>query len=224
MRGDVPDISSRLRAVLPKRWFNDHAPILSAVLASIATPWAWLYSQLAYVRSQSRILTATDNFLDLVALDYFGSRLRRNPGESDSMLRIRIVRSLIPDAACRSAIAVALRDITGFEPEIFEPSLASDTGSYGAPNNDAPSALAYGQAGGWGSLELPLQFFVTVRRPVTAGITALSGYGTGTGAFGAGLTAYVSLELIPGQISDLDIQQTITGLLPVNTTAWLKIV
>ena len=37
------------------------------------------------------------------------------------------------------------------------------------------TGLAYGQAGGWGNLELPLQFFITVARPPTPGVSMLAG-------------------------------------------------
>ena len=55
MTGSLSDIISRLWAVLPKRWFAEETPNLSAILRSIATPWAWLYSVMNYVIGQTRL-------------------------------------------------------------------------------------------------------------------------------------------------------------------------
>ncbi len=85
------------------------------------------------------------------------------------------------------------------------------------------TGLAYGQAGGWGNLELPLQFFITVARPPTPGVSMLAGYGTPNGGYCEGAISYVDLALLPGNVTDQDIQSTLCSLLPVNAVAWLRI-
>ncbi|HQT78265.1 MAG: hypothetical protein B7Z80_14205 [Rhodospirillales bacterium 20-64-7] len=226
MLGDIADIAGRLRAVIPKGWFADQAPNLNALLAALATPWTWLYGLISYVITQSRLLSATDSWLDLFALDYFGSGLARRPGEPDFAFRDRIRRTLFQEAATRPALVSGLTDLTGSAPRLFEPARCADTGAYGslktALTGSAPP-VAYGQAGGWGSLALPYQLFITVTRPATPGISNLSGYGCTFGGYGVGQLGYVDLAELPGSISDGEIEWQVRRLLPVNATAWLRI-
>jgi hypothetical protein len=72
-------------------------------------------------------------------------------------------------------------------------------------------------------LVLPLQFFVTAARPPTPVISMLAGYGTPNGGYGLGELSYVDLSLLPGQVTDQDVQSTLCSLLPVNAVAWLRI-
>ena len=153
MTGDLLDMASRLRAVLPKRWFAEASPNLSAVLQSIATPWAWLYSIIVFVVCQTRLATATDIWLDLISCDYFGNLLRRRLNETDFVYRGRIKAALLREAATRSAVSSQLEAAIGTQPAIFEPANCMDTGGYGtlqASESGTFTGLAYGQAGGWG--------------------------------------------------------------------------
>ncbi len=227
MAGDLADFIARLWAVLPKRWFAEQSPNLQGLLTSIATPWAWLYGLIAYVANQTRLKTATDDSLDLIANDYFGTDLIRESGEGDVAYRNRIAAALLREAATRSAVSAGLTALVGRQPVIFEPTNCMDTGSYGAFAHGANmpgTGMAYGQAGGWGSFGLPLQFFVTASRPPTPGIAMLAGYGTPNGGYGMGVISYVDLLLLPGHVSDAAIQTTLSSLLPVNAVAWLRIV
>jgi hypothetical protein len=226
MRGDVTDICGRLRAVLPARWFADQTPNLDAILTCIATPWAWLYGLAQYVISQTRLTSASGQWLDLIASDFFGSLLPRNVAEVDSSYRSRIQWELIHEAATRSAVTENITHQTGFPPQIFEPGNAADTGAYGAAAGGSTTeslGLAYGTAGGWGTLLLPYQFFVTARRPVNQSVSLLAGYGTGLGGYGIGPIAYADLELFVGNVSDADICRSLARSLPVTATAWVRI-
>jgi hypothetical protein len=226
MTGDLIDIVSRLRAVLPKRWFAERSPNLNAILTGIAAPWVWLFDTITYVRSQTRLNTASDDWLDLASYDYFGPALRRYPSEPDTGYRSRIKAALLREAATRSAVMSGLGSLTGSPPIIFEPANAMDTGSYGSPSQglvNSGTGLAYGRAGGWGSLELPFQFFVTAVRPPTPGVGQVSGYGIPTGAYGMGAISYVDLSMLSGYVTDESIQKTLCSLLPVNAVAWLRI-
>jgi hypothetical protein len=224
MTGTLSDIISRFWAVLPKRWFAEQTPNLSAILRSIATPWAWLYGVASYVICQSRLGTATDSWLDLISFDFFCDKLNRKSNESDLNYRMRIQAALLREAATRPAVSAGLEALVGSKPIIFEPRNCMDTGSYGSPGPAiGGTGLAYGAAGGWGSLDLPLQFFITTIRPPSAGISMLAGYGTAAGGYGAGAISYIDLALMPGHVTDQDIQSTLCSLLPVNAIAWLRI-
>jgi hypothetical protein len=226
MTGDLSDFISRLWAVLPKRWFAEQGPNLGALLSSIATPWVWLYNLITYVIIQTRLATATDVWLDLMGVDYFGYRLPRKTNEADFSYRTRIQAALLQEAATRSAVSAGLQGLTGTSPVIFEPANCMDTGSYGilsGPGNMPGTGMAYGQAGGWGSLQLPLQFFITATCPATPGVGMLAGYSTSAGGYGAGSISYIDLSLLPGHVTDADIQATLCSLLPVNAVAWLRI-
>jgi hypothetical protein len=227
MTGDLADFLSRLWAVLPKRWFAEQSPNLEALLTSIATPWVWLYNLIIYVIAQTRLATATDEWLDLIAIDYFGRQLSRKTNEADFSYRDRIQGALLQEAATRSAVEAGLQGLIGTPPAVFEPANCMDTGSYGASAGTANmpcTGMAYGQAGGWGSLQLPLQFFVTATRPPTPGVGMITGYGTSNGGYGGGAISYVDLSLLPGHVSDADIQAMLCRLLPVNAVAWLRII
>ena len=227
MTGDLVDFVSRLRAVLPKRWFAEQSPNLEAVLAGLATPWVWLYGLISYVIMQTRLTTASDDWLDLISNDYFGDRLDRKPNEPDFSYRSRIKKALLHEAATRSAISAGMEDLTGTRPIIFEPANCMDTGSYGSSGgggNTPSTGMAYGLAGGWGSLALPLQVFVTVTRPATPGLGMLGGYGASNGGYREGAISYVDLSSLPGHVSDADIQATLSSLLPINAVAWLRLI
>jgi hypothetical protein len=227
MVGSLTDLISRLWAVLPKRWFAEQSPNLEALLTGIATPGVGLYNLITYVISQTRLMTATDDWLDLISNDYFGFNLARKSNEGDSPYRSRIQAALRREAATRSAVSDGLADLIGIQPVIFEPANCADAGSYGVMdgNLQIPSTgMAYGQVGGWGSLALPLQFFVTAIRPATPGLGMLAGYGTPNGGYGRGAISYVDLSVLPGHVSDADIQATLCSLLPVNAVAWLRII
>jgi hypothetical protein len=149
MTGDLTDIIMRLKSVLPKRWFSEQSPNLTAIIKSIAVPWAWLYSSLNYVIRQTRIASATDGWLDVISLDYFGDGLRRKSNETDTSYRTRIQRALLREAATRCAVGACIKELVGAEPRIFEPSKCSDTGSY--------ATLAGASGVSWSGLE-PITF------------------------------------------------------------------
>jgi hypothetical protein len=226
MTGDLDDIAFRLRSAIPKRWFGEKSPNLDALLSSIATPWVWLYGLIGYATQQTRIATASDEWLDMIAADYFGSRLRRKLGEADIAFGLRIRAALLRDAATRSAIMTGLQNLTGIRPAIFEPANCLDTGGYGIDLGGSAfqcAGLAYGQAGGWGSLALPYQFFVTGGRASVPGVAMLAGYGTPGGGYGQGSLGYVDISLLPGRVTDAEIENTLSSLLPLNAVAWLRI-
>ncbi|MDA8252629.1 MAG: hypothetical protein M0Z28_26145 [Rhodospirillales bacterium] len=216
MIGSATDMLRRLASLLPLRWFPDAAPVLSALLAGLADGWAWLYAMLGYAKLQTRIATATDTFLDLVSQDCFAGTLPRRLGESDTSFRGRIQRELLRERATRPALIDVVTDLTGRTPIVFEPARPADTGAYGV-------ALGYGVAGGWGSLALPFQSFVTAFRPLGTGVPLVAGWGSGAGGWGSGAFEYASQPMVEAQVSDADIYAAIARTVPVATVAWARI-
>jgi hypothetical protein len=217
MTGDRDNMLARLRALLPLRWFADAAPVRDALLNGLATTWASMHDMITFARRQTRIGTATGAWLDMAARDFFGARLPRRWHEADADYAARIRAALLQPRATRAALSDVLTRLTGRAPAIFEPTQPGDTGAWGM-------ALAYGTAGGWGSLALPLQSFVTAYRPHGTGIGNVAGWGGGPGGYGVGAIEYAALAMISGQVTDAEINAAIAGTLPVTGIAWTRIV
>jgi len=235
--GDSNDILARLKAVLPARWFGDDTPVLDGVLTGLASAWSWVHELIDYARIQARIGTAGGAFLDMIAVDFFGTWLQRRASEGDTAFRARIGAEMLRPRGTRPALVSALEDLTGRTPAIFEPSNPSDTGGYnlgglgygGASSGGLGSeglgsgGLGNSGGGGYGSLALPFQAFVTAYRPTGAGIAGIAGYGGAGGGYGAGGVEYTSPDMIAGTVTDAEIYATIAHTLPVATTAWTAI-
>lgn len=190
--GDVNDLVGRMKAVLPSRWFplpnpdgSTASPILDGVLTGLAWPWAQIYSLGQFTQLQTRIATASGAFLDIIASDFLGNRLFRKPGQGDTFFRASIIAEILRPRATRGSVARALTDLTGRAPIIFEPRWPPDTGGYGFQGMTVGTGLEYGSAdgvvpgaGGWGSLALPFQFFVTAFRAIGGGIAKVAGFGS----------------------------------------------
>ncbi len=158
MIGDDDDMRERLRLTLPDRWFADAPPVLDGVLTGLAALWAGLHALLGIVRLQSRLGTATGAFLDLASHDFFAGRLPRRIGEADERFRARVQGAMRRERGTRAALEAAGAE-AGYTVRIFEPARPADTGAYGVA-----SGLAWGVAGGWGSLSMPLECLVTAER------------------------------------------------------------
>ena len=148
--GDQNDIQSRLRQLIPHGWFlNGLSPLRDALLLGLANILAFGYSVLAYVRLQTRISTATDGFLDLIAADFFGSNLTRAANQTDASFRSRILINIFRERVTRRAVISILTQLTGRAPIVFEPARPADTGAYGAAVavSRAASATYYDSTG-----------------------------------------------------------------------------
>lgn len=163
--GDQNDLLARIKNLLP-RWFSDTATLLTATLQGYASTGAFVYSLYAYAKQQTRIATATDGWLDMIAGDFFGSGLPRKAGQSDSSYRTAIQINIIRERGTRSGLVKVLQDITGFKPRIWEPQRALDTGAYGI-------GYGYGAAGAYSTKSsMPYTALVTVYMPAaTAGLS-----------------------------------------------------
>ena len=213
---------ARLRTVLPARWFPDSAPVLDGLLSGLASGWSFAYQQLQYAKAQTRIATATNIWLDIIALDFFGDQLVRRAAQSDDAFRGAIRRELFRERGTRAAIVSVLLDLTGRAPVVFEPARSSDTGGY-ASLACAGGGVGYCSAGGWGNLGLPFQCFVTAYRPLGSGIATVCGWGGFAGGYGRGAIEYASLAMVQGQVTDSDIYAAVAGVLPAAAIGWTRI-
>lgn len=221
--GDAIDVTARLRSELPPGWFPDNAPILTQLLAGFAVGFARIFSLLSYVKAQSRFNTAVGPWLDATATDYFGTALARQSNELDPALAKRIGMEVLRPRATRQAVIQALTDLTGRTPTVFEPANASDTGGYGYQGMTAGTGLAYGGPGGYGSVSLPFQAFVTVYRPLARLTLSLPGYGSGAGGYGVAM-AYGNATLLLGSgVSDAQIYARVASVAPAATIVWTAI-
>lgn len=162
--GDSNDILTRLRGYLPKGWFPDTAPILEGVLSGIAAVLAVTYALYVYAKAQTRILTATDAWLDLISYDFFGDELPRKTGETDPAFLARIRANLFQERATRKAYTTVLKTLTGYEPVVFEPANPYDTGGM-----SAPTSAGYCGVARMGSIAMPYKVMLTVYRPTQQG-------------------------------------------------------
>ncbi len=170
--GTCADMMSRMRAVLPPSWFpltapgatTSATPVLDGVLSGIGCGWAYCYSLIQFVVQQSRISSATGSFLDMICADFFGTTVKRMPGEVDSGFRNKISANLLLPRATRPAVSQAIAALLGAAPILFEPFRAADTGGYGgAATSGAGGGGGYGTAGlRLGSSTLPFQYLVAV--------------------------------------------------------------
>lgn len=216
--GDQNDVLARLKAVLPP-WFGAPTPVLDGVLTAFAYTGSFIYTLFAYAKKQTRILTATDGWLDMIAGDFFGTALTRAQGQTDASFLARIRANMFREKGTRNAIIRVLYDLTGRTPIVFESERPLDTGAW---NN--PATLAYGVAGRYGSLIMPFQALIQAYRPLGSGIPFVNGYGQPAGGYNAASRAeYASLSDIQGAITDADIYAAINSVRPVATTMWVQI-
>lgn len=216
--GDSQDMLSRLKALIPPTWYGDSNPVRDAILTGCATALAWCYTLYLYAQLQTRVSTATDGWLDIIAYDFFGTNLTRSAGQSDDLFRNTIRTNLFRERGTRQSIIDILEDLTGKTPVIFEPARPQDTGAYGS------STLSYGLAGGYGSILIPYQAFVTAYRPDGTGIPYIAGYNATTAGYSdASRGEYASQSMITGSITDAQIYQAIASVKMEGSIVWVRI-
>lgn len=216
--GSQEDILARLKAALPNGWFRDTTPVLDGLLGGIASVMAAVHVLACYARKQTRVATATDGFLDLISADFFGKGLPRKPNEGDAAFRARILAQLFMEKGTRKGLIGVLTLLTGRAPKVFEPARPADTGGY------CTNSIGYGAAGGYGSVLLPFQAFVTAYRPTSQGIPNVAGYGVSVGAYGTpSQIEWANPSLIQGAVQDADIYAAIDSVKPAGTTVWTRI-
>ncbi|MGM3277895.1 hypothetical protein [Ralstonia sp. 24A2] len=217
--GDQQDIFARIRGYLP-RWFGDVAqsPVLNALLQGLAYSGAYVYTLYAYARLQTRIRTASDGWLDMIAADYFGTSIQRRTGQSDASFRANIIANVLRERGTRNAIVRVLTDLTGRAPIVIEPNRPADCGAYDAPNS------GYGMAGAYGQVSLTYQAFVQAYRPFGSGIPNVAGYSIVTTGYNVPSQGeYTDLSMSSNTVSDADIYAAIESVRPAASIVWTRI-
>ncbi|MBK0099599.1 hypothetical protein IBT49_26770 [Erwinia sp. S63] len=216
--GDSEDMHGRLRKLIPPGWFSEDSPFLNAALEQCAAGLSWCYALYGYARKQTRLLTASNGWLDLIAYDFFGHQMRRWTGEKDDLYRRRVHTRLFRECGTRQAVTDVLTDLTGQVPDVFEPQRPLDTGGYNMPAN------GYGQAGRYGSVMLPYQAFIQVTMPALEIHSSIAGYhcspsGYSSKAWGA----YLCADEVDRGLRSYGVQEAITSVKPEGTIIWLRL-
>ena len=222
MTGDQQDMFQRLRALLPTAWFPGVALILDALLNGIAYAMSFAYALWAYAKLQTRIATATDGWLDMIAWDFFGTSLLRAPGQSDDSFRIRIVINLLRGKGTRPAMVQVLKDVTGLVPVIFEPNRPMDIGAL-----NSPTSAGYCGVARMGSMAVPYTAMITAFRPVAVGGSAGAAYcraPTRSALRTPLASSYTnSTSYTRASATDADIYAAVDAVKPIGTVMWVAI-
>ena len=208
-------ILDRLKALLPAQWFQDATPVLDTVLSGVGKGLSDVYDLTVYAKLQTRISTATDLFLDLIAFDFFGGTLPRRTGESDPAFRTRIQTQLLLERGTRKGLRIALETLTGRTPMIFEPRNTADAGGYNRRS-------FYNGGSRFGAI-LPFQVFVIAYRPVAQLGGKFSAFNTAPAAFNSKKASYGNLAQSTAAVTDQDILNLIDAVKPVGTIVWVQI-
>jgi hypothetical protein len=216
--GKSEDILARVKRLIPGRWFAWVAPIRDALLGGLADQAARCYSLITYARQQSRLATATGPWLDVLCFDFLRRELLRGARDDDTFRTI-IQATILQERVTRAGMVNAVTALTGVTPWIFEPWNPMDAGGYGV------GGAGYGVAGGWGSLQLPAQVFMSISRSGAgaAGVPNVGGYGTTQGGYGFGALEYAGTYTQQVGVTDDDIYQMIERTKPTGTIVWTQI-
>ncbi len=220
-------LATRLGSVLPP-WFSDLAndPALTGFLEGLGSMFGSTLELLNYVFNAQRIATAQGNMLDLIAQDFFGTRIGRNQLETDTAFALRIQQEILRSRDTRSAISLAVQQLTGQVPTIIEPFNPGDAGAW----NDSYFGYAF-----YGSLQYDPCFLIQVTGiapsvPPVAGVSGWYDTASGTpgmpGGYDQGATAYVPDE-VPGTNSSLfgisELYDVINQTRAAGVTAWVQL-
>lgn len=118
----TPAIIDRLRSLLPKGWFPPAAqsPNLQAVLSMPGAAFADVWAAIVDAQTETRIRTASGFWLDLIALDYFGTRVQRKPKQSDANFRLVILAQIFQVRVTRAGMIGVLANFNITPVWIFE--------------------------------------------------------------------------------------------------------
>jgi hypothetical protein len=217
MIGDQGNMVGRLYRWLPTRWFpGGPGTLIHAVVSGFATALAAVYALAAYATLQIRIATATDGWLDLIATDYFGPHLPRQPGEADPPYSARIRREIMRERVTREAIDRVIFDTTGNHPTIVELNRTSDIGCW-------RQGFAW-HTGSYGSKGLPFQVFVTTPRQNPIAFPAMLGWRVPVGGYRQPVAVYALPAIFPPPPPpDASIIAAVERVRAAGITVWLQL-
>lgn len=156
--GSSDNIVSRVKRLIPNRWFQYVAPYRDAVLGGLADSSAWLYGFIGYAKAQTRLSTAYGIWLDIFAFDFLGRTLIRS-GANDATFRAIIRATILQERVTRAGMIDAVTKLVGAPPQMFEPWNPRDTGAYSSPRVSVPDLIVNvtGTSGGSGSGQIQLR-------------------------------------------------------------------
>jgi len=230
--GDRNDMLARLQSLVPRGWFGDAPPVLTALLKGFAAIFANVYAVIVYAKAQTRIATASDGWLDLISADFFGSNLPRKANQSDASFRAVILANLFQEKATRKAIVNVVTNLTGRSPVVFEPNRPADVAVMGVPMAGGQNYMGiqtgmYSGPARMGSLATPFTALITVYRPIATGGSAGGAYmdAPKQAALNTPLAkSYTnSLTFQTSSATDADIYAAIDQAKPVATIMWVAI-
>jgi hypothetical protein len=220
--GSSTDLTTRVKQLVPKRWFRWVAPYRDAIIGGLSDSASWNYGLIAYARAQTRLATAYGIWLDIFAYDFLGRFLTRSNAQDDTFRRI-IRATILQERVTRAGMINAVTMLTSNAPRIFEPWNTFDTGAYtGLPNTPRYGSMCYdvGQ-GGYGNMLLNDQAFINVARGSGSGVPNVDGYNNTIAGYGVGSIEYVGLKSELWGITDAMIYQLISMTKPTGTTMWV---
>ena len=213
---DADSMLDRLVSLLPARWFNKIAPVRDAIIGGMADSVEWCYKLYQYAYAQTRILTASGFNLDIIAWDFLGGRLLRRESQDDDSFRLGVMKEIFRPRATRPAMTLAISDLTGNNPLIFEPANPQDTGTYNG-------LMGWSVAGRYGSLQHPYECWIDIQRPLGQGIPGREGWGGIGGGWGLMRSEWTSLYMLSGPVTDLEIYQRVESIRAAGTICWTRI-
>lgn len=130
--GDAANVLRRLNNNLAP-FFGSNDPNIQAILQIYVTVGVFCYSQIEYVRQQTRIQTATGENLDLISQDYFGDEFPRRKSQTDTAYRKMLLALLLLERPTRKGLIEAITILTGIPPVPYEPWYVADCLAYDVP-------------------------------------------------------------------------------------------
>lgn len=183
--GDSANFLTRLKRVIPKRWFKIEAPNRDAVFGGITDALAWIYSLNAFVKLQTRLATATGQFIDLFSYDYLALTQRRRVAENDTVYAARVKKELLRERVTRAGMIGAITDFAGSTPTIIESWNPNDTGAWDRPQTAWDNGVSR-----WGDTD-PLPGFAIIFPPeVVPGPPSRPGWDISRAAWDTNSTAW----------------------------------
>jgi hypothetical protein len=213
MAYDFASLFARSYSKFPAGWFPvdpTQAPNVSAIVGGLATGLAQNFTTAQFVAAQAFIQTATGEFLDLCAVDYFGfGHLPRRKSELDASYRARILAELLRPRGTRAALISVLEEVTGKTPRVFEP--IRDGSKF--------NVSSFGGAR-LGSYATPNQCWVDVWRPSGPGSSVKKGFNTGFFNF---KTPFADAADLWSNVEDQEIYRAISSTIPAGTICWTRL-
>ena len=211
----------RLKQLAPRGWFPEtaSAPIIDGVMTAFASVAQHFLTLTVYAQAQSRIATASDGFLDVLAFDFFGFAVQRLSGQSDISFRKVILLEILRERATRAGIQKSVADLTGFDVRMFEGFNTFDTGGYDT------GYLGFDMLGRWGSLDMPFQVLIATLQPIGVGIPNVGGFDSAfvAGGYDLGAEEYGDISQVSGPVTNQKIFDCINSTRAAGITCWVAI-